>query len=114
MHARRARWVSFGLPDGSCYSLWMGADPSVGAASLCPGDETVARFAGGSLAPRADAEVRKHIDQCSACRELIAEVGLSRARPVPVPESDETVLGPGAVIGGKYEVLRILGAGGMG
>jgi eukaryotic-like serine/threonine-protein kinase len=93
----------------------MGIGPSVGASSLCPGDETVARFAGGSLAPRADAEVRKHIDECSACRQLIAEVGISRARPIASPpEPDETILGPGAVINGKYEVLRVLGAGGMG
>src|SRR4051812_38273689 len=93
----------------------MGGDPSAGAASLCPGDETVARFAGGSLAPRADAAVRKHIDECSACRELVAEVGISRARPpAGPPPSEATILGPGAIIGGKYEVLRMLGAGGMG
>ena len=66
--------------------------------------------------------MRAHIDECADCRRLIADVGvLGKSGPV---ESDgaaltrhaqpEHILGPGAVISGKYQVLHVLGTGGMG
>lgn len=107
----------------------MGADRSAGAAagprSPCPGDDTVARFMGGSLSSADDLEMRAHIDECVDCRRLIADVGVlgksgvetagaGEGSPATRHAQQEHILGPGAVIGAKYQVLRVLGTGGMG
>jgi serine/threonine protein kinase len=109
----------------------MSADRSVGAAagprSVCPGDETVARFVRGSLPSAEDVDVRGHIDECADCRRLISDVALLDNSAAPNPSMNitepaaltrqaqaEHILGPGAVIGEKYQVTHVLGTGGMG
>jgi serine/threonine protein kinase len=54
----------------------------------------------------------EHIDSCSRCRELVAEVVRSpgRARDVVAAGTCQ----PGEVLGDRYEIRTVLGAGGMG
>src|SRR3989442_8084762 len=97
----------------------------------CPGENTVVDLAQGGLPPARAAEVRAHVASCSACRALVAELcGVSyeangaRAVGVVSPFAPTERGGdasppalPGDVIGtrvGRYEIKRLLGAGGMG
>ena len=91
--------------------------------AACPGDEVVAKFVDGLLADADDDAMRSHVERCADCRRVVAQVGAGRASritpahdvaPPTALAHDGDVVGPGAIIGGKYQVLRLLGTGGMG
>ncbi|MCU0686290.1 MAG: serine/threonine-protein kinase [Polyangiaceae bacterium] len=93
----------------------------------CIGADTVASYVARALGADESAAVEEHIDQCSACRELVSAVALlqsSSDEGSPALPS-ETGAGAGAGPGagsvlprgtrlGPYEIDRPLDAGGMG
>jgi hypothetical protein len=74
----------------------------------CIDDETLARYAEGSLEHDAIAVVDQHVDGCHTCRRVLAETvaageGVVSFEPgLPVQST------------GRYRVLRLIGRGGMG
>src|SRR5690242_14045590 len=90
---------------------------------LCPAANELALFVGGAAAPAKRAALERHIDQCPACRRLVA--GLAAA----LPSADTSVATPAGadvdtpvVLGrlrkgaqvGRFAVLECIGVGGMG
>lgn len=96
----------------------------------CVGDDTVVALVSGDLSPSRGDEVRAHLDDCEACRELVAHTAHAliptvdeRPHRDPALEAtepsldhaglDTAELGPGATLG-RYRIGRRLGAGAMG
>ena len=73
----------------------------------CIDDEILARYAEGSLEVEAIAVVDEHVDGCHTCRRVLAET-------VAVDEGVAGELAAPAQPGGRYQVLRLIGRGGMG
>lgn len=81
----------------------------------CPSDDEVAEFVEGHSPPEDAARMHEHLDGCTACRALVAGAA-SEARTRPVrnaPRASASLLSRGALVG-RYVVLDVLGAGGMG
>ncbi|MCH9683627.1 MAG: serine/threonine protein kinase, partial [Deltaproteobacteria bacterium] len=77
----------------------------------CPDETTLALLAEGALAPAQIQAVEGHVDDCAACRELLAMMG--RAADFPVVEPAQRELARGETVG-RHVVLERVGAGGMG
>ena len=95
----------------------------------CPSDETLMLFVDGVLEARSSAGVRSHVDDCDACRELLAQVARVDDSQNGAADSDDLAttmtaattgkrrklhLEAGDVVGEKYRVEGVIGAGGMG
>jgi hypothetical protein len=73
----------------------------------CVSADDLVAFMEGQLQPAVEEEVEEHVEGCEACRELLAETTRA-AFPEPPPE----VAQEGRF--GRYEIVRPIGAGGMG
>jgi eukaryotic-like serine/threonine-protein kinase len=81
------------------------------AIEQCPTDDQLSALAcGGVKGPQLDA-LEAHLDRCVACRQLLAAVS-NGSTPAMRP-TDRPTLRPGEVLG-RYEIERLIGAGGMG
>ncbi|MFO0679451.1 MAG: protein kinase [Polyangiaceae bacterium] len=95
----------------------------------CLTEATVLALVDGSLAESRRTEVEAHMASCTECRALVSElakdehlgrgatVSAPDAGPAPAPKAasdGKEPLAEGDLVGGKYRVLRRLGAGGMG
>ena len=108
----------------------------------CLDEETILAFGGGSLSATVRASAEEHIATCDECRQLVSAVARSSfvdpeeredlpRGPLLLPRIDPamaptTPIGggmsgptaspvqPGEILAGKFEVERVLGAGGMG
>src|SRR5438105_3418989 len=84
------------------------------AAVDCPGEDTLLRYAGGDLAAPELEQLELHLDACRICREAasfaVRSSPADRTLPAPQPPA---LLERGASVG-RYTVLGLLGAGGMG
>ncbi|NUP05392.1 MAG: protein kinase [Polyangiaceae bacterium] len=91
-----------------CTSATDNADRS---AMQCLADEMVFLYLQGDLAGTSRAEVREHIDRCSACRQTVAEVAKSLDDDAPraPDESDESDDRRMRI--GRYVVAEKIGAG---
>ncbi|MBI5542624.1 MAG: tetratricopeptide repeat protein, partial [Deltaproteobacteria bacterium] len=86
----------------------------------CLDENSVAAFLDGALPTESTSEVEQHIESCPSCRRLVAAVVRGeRAEdppdtlPEPEAEPEPGPLVRGAVVG-RYVVIDLLGAGGMG
>lgn len=78
------------------------------AAPACAGDNTVAALVAGGIDAAAAARLELHLDACSACRQLVADLGrgLSAIDDARLPKVGDQL--------GRYALRRVLGVGGMG
>jgi serine/threonine protein kinase len=90
----------------------------------CLDENAIVEFAEGALSPVARAQIEGHIDTCTACRELVANVALLDApNPLahtvhqdapPQARARPTVLSVGTVVAERFHLDRIVGEGGLG
>ncbi len=98
---------------------------------LCPDEDEVSAYVGGTLEPRLRAATEAHLDGCDACARLVAELvrifsdqpstpsmlssgSLTRTEGgAPAVEQGPDLLAPGSAIG-RYRTLECVGIGGMG
>jgi tetratricopeptide (TPR) repeat protein len=79
----------------------------------CLDENEVEAFVAGTLGNEADA-ARAHVAACDVCREVVANVARGAALTPTLPATpSEIVHEPGGRVG-RYEMLEILGRGGMG
>ncbi|MBL8937388.1 MAG: protein kinase [Archangium sp.] len=80
----------------------------------CPDPETLAQYAQAALPDDQSESVRRHVDGCASCREvLITLVRSSQASPGSASDAPWDVPLPGTMLG-RYRVTGTRGAGGMG
>ena len=78
----------------------------------CASTNTIAALLAGAADPDAAAQLEVHLDQCPACRRLVAELGrglsmVARAAPSEsLPRIGEAI--------GRYAIASVVGVGGMG
>src|SRR5436305_895819 len=77
--------------------------------TACIDDNDAAMFVSGDLDESDRSRIEDHVDACSSCRVLLAE--LTRQSSATV--RSETLLPPGARVG-RYSIGGVLGAGAMG
>lgn len=89
----------------------------------CPSDNQLAAFADGLLSKREASAVASHVDECDPCRSAVADVARSRSSlsistasgSIEAPDRGSVDFpGQSEFGGGRYELLRLVGAGGMG
>jgi len=65
----------------------------VTTAGPCPSEQQIAAFADGSLPPAEREAIGRHIDQCEACFDLLATIGVQAAvLPPPVDDGLRTAV----------------------
>jgi tetratricopeptide (TPR) repeat protein len=84
----------------------------------CLDENEVVALMEGRLGPEARAALDAHVAECVACRELLAGAAPPAASQETLPdpsrlESPTEAHGPGTYLS-RYQVLRVIGAGGMG
>lgn len=83
----------------------------------CPADNALAELALGVLADEDRRVIEAHLDTCRACRQLVVELArlsvVGGNAPEPAAEIDLGAPSVGTRIG-RYTVLALIGAGGMG
>src|SRR5882672_7893583 len=76
----------------------------------CPTDEQLAQLAYGRLQGEQLAGMEQHLDGCTTCRQLLAVVSNGSA---PLTQPERAALTAGERLG-RYEIERLIAAGGMG
>ncbi len=79
--------------------------------SNCPPDDRLAALASGAVTGPEVEALEAHLDGCQPCRKLLAAVS-NGSTPTMRP-TDRPTLRPGELLG-RYEIERLIGAGGMG
>lgn len=74
----------------------------------CAGDNTLAAVLAGAADPTVARELEHHLDQCDACRRLVADLGrgLSALDTERLPRAGDKI--------SRYTIRRAIGVGGMG
>ena len=74
----------------------------------CAGNNTIAALIAGAIDASAADRLELHLDACAACRQLVADLGrgLSALDEDRLPRPGDRL--------GRYEIERVIGAGGMG
>jgi Flp pilus assembly secretin CpaC/predicted Ser/Thr protein kinase len=84
----------------------------------CPDENALVRFATGQLSGADLGSLEAHLDTCTSCRSLIAQLasGVTEVKATPsmpaVAAGEPQLVRHGRV--GRYEVERLVGGGGMG
>ena len=73
----------------------------------CAGANTIAALLAGAVDP----DLEQHLDACDTCRRLVADLGRGLSRIGAAPASGLPVVGERL---GRFEIVRVIGAGGMG
>jgi sulfatase modifying factor 1 len=88
--------------------------------TVCLTEDQAQSYVRGATGGQPAAEVQRHLDDCAACRVLLAEA--ARGTTLQSPASGEQPLTPelpltlvaGQVVAGRYRILRFVARGGMG
>lgn len=91
----------------------------------CPAEEDIAAFVRGCIEASRRSVVEAHVAECATCRRLLSALARAAGSESPVTDdsvaptlpvasnTSDTELPPGARFG-RYVVVDLLGAGGMG
>ena len=82
----------------------------------CAGTNTIAALLAGAIDGAAAGRLERHLDACAVCRELVAALGRGLTA-VGAAASGAAASGALPQVGeriGRYEIRRVIGAGGMG
>jgi hypothetical protein len=82
--------------------------PRDAAGVTCAGNNTIAALIAGAIDATAARSLEAHLDTCSTCRQLVADLGRGLSAL-----DDDRLPRPGDRLG-RYAIERALGAGGMG
>ncbi|MEM6990037.1 MAG: serine/threonine-protein kinase [Myxococcota bacterium] len=80
----------------------------------CPDDNVLTQMVEGQLATEALQKLHEHMDGCRRCSELVVELGYLAPATAEPPIAEPPADGLQRPRLGRYEVLDILGQGGMG
>src|SRR5215471_9183665 len=89
----------------------------------CLDDRTLLRFFDGAASADERHQIEGHIDACASCRELVSAFADCDPRIPASRRSEDSTLPdraaaaktkPGELLGGRFELLELAGAGGMG
>jgi hypothetical protein len=87
-------------------------------AHRCFGDDELLELALGRLGQAAAREMLREVERCPDCSVVLAEVGrgvaLDAGEDLEPAHIGWFAVGPGDVLGGRFRIVRALGAGGMG
>ncbi len=114
-------------PGGEACAWWLlvyggevfGADTPIlasGKPGGCPDEHAFSALLQGTLDEGERRALHEHLDGCGRCSELMDELGRLLASE-PGPREEQPARGSegrGERVGGRYELLRLVGAGGMG
>jgi serine/threonine protein kinase len=86
----------------------------------CPGEDALLAFGAGGLAGAAVAAIEAHLDRCPKCATAlaaaarVAEAAAATVRGAHSRGLTARSLTNGDLVAGRYRIVRLLGAGGMG
>jgi hypothetical protein len=86
---------------------------SILPAGECPSEDDILALVSGRPTARARAALAEHLEACAGCRLLVGEAARVLA-PAAAPFSPATTFAPGSRLGDRYEIVKRVGAGGMG
>jgi eukaryotic-like serine/threonine-protein kinase len=92
---------------GEAGTLGLVPDEGVSPATPCLAEDEALDFVDGALEPARRDEAARHLEGCTTCRLLVSELAREGAAPEERPA-------PGMVLGGRYVLGPLLGAGAMG
>lgn len=81
---------------------------------LCPKEQVLLAFFCGELGDPESTALELHIDECSGCRKVLAELARQSSFPVGGDPMGAAADAPEPERLGRYELRSVLGAGGMG
>jgi hypothetical protein len=76
----------------------------------CPDENALIQFTAGAVPDAERSRTADHLDDCVSCRRVVSALALATGARAERPVA---ALAPGEVLG-RYQVARLLGAGGMG
>src|SRR5450432_1236100 len=82
--------------------------PRDSASMTCAGNNTIAALIAGAIDATAARRLEAHLDTCSTCRQLVADLGRGLSAL-----DDDRLPRPGDRLG-RYAIERAIGVGGMG
>jgi serine/threonine protein kinase len=87
--------------------------------AACPTEDAILAYVEGTTPGQDRETIDSHLGDCAACRQLVSALarGETEGSGTPAPSGpgrSAADLAPGSVVAGKYEVLEVLGRGGMG
>jgi len=84
------------------------------SADGCPPEASLLAFASGSASAGDRKTVEAHLSSCEICRMLVSALAPTHLPRSSSPSGPTSALAVGEILEGKYQVLRVIGEGGMG
>jgi serine/threonine protein kinase len=87
--------------------------PEAMTQGACPSENDILALTQGRQTAERRTEVIAHLGSCDGCRLIVGEASRALA-PAPRVRSEMSTFSAGALLGGRYQINRRIGSGGMG